>query len=117
MQYKYFPVSTRRRFDVHTTSITFKRRRINVKKTSCAYWVCERNAHKNTYAKATVMFSIPPHTLRKHPKPSFFNFTFVFIRFFSIFILFSFMAILSIPKWFLNGNFVTAIHVSRDLFP
>ena len=32
------PVSTRRRFDVHTTSITLKRRRMDVKTTSCAYW-------------------------------------------------------------------------------
>ena len=34
----HYPVSTRRRFDVHTTSITVKRRRIDVKTTSCAYW-------------------------------------------------------------------------------
>ena len=34
-----FPVSTRRRFDVHTTSITLKRRRTDVKMTLCAYWV------------------------------------------------------------------------------
>ena len=32
-------VSTRRRFDVHATSITLKRRRMDVKTTSCAYWV------------------------------------------------------------------------------
>ena len=32
------PVSTRRRFDVYTTSITLKRRRMDVKTTSCAYW-------------------------------------------------------------------------------
>ena len=32
------PVSTRRRFDVHTTSITLKRRRMDVKTTLCAYW-------------------------------------------------------------------------------
>ena len=35
-----FPVSTRRRFDVHTTSITLKQRRMDVKTRSCAYWVC-----------------------------------------------------------------------------
>ena len=33
------PVRTRRRFDVHTTSITLKRRRMDVKTTPCAYWV------------------------------------------------------------------------------
>ena len=32
------PVSTRRRFDAHTTSITLKRRLMDVKTTSCAYW-------------------------------------------------------------------------------
>ena len=32
------PVSTRRRFDVHTTSIMLKRRRMDVKTTLCAYW-------------------------------------------------------------------------------
>ena len=32
------PVSTRHRFDIHTTSITLKRRRTDVKTTSCAYW-------------------------------------------------------------------------------
>ena len=31
-------VITRRRFDVHTTSITSKRRRTDVKTTSCVYW-------------------------------------------------------------------------------
>ena len=31
-------VSTRRRFDVHTTSITLKRRHADVKTTSCPYW-------------------------------------------------------------------------------
>ena len=36
--WKNIPVSTRRRFDVHTTSITLKRRRMDVKTTSCAYW-------------------------------------------------------------------------------
>ena len=36
--YHYIPVSTGRRFDVHTTSITLKRRRTDVKTTSCAYW-------------------------------------------------------------------------------
>ena len=30
-----YPVSIRRRFDVHTTSITLKRRRMDVKTTSC----------------------------------------------------------------------------------
>ena len=34
-----FPVSTRRRFDVYTTSITLKRRHMDVKTTLCAYWV------------------------------------------------------------------------------
>ena len=34
-----YPVSTRRCFDVYTTSITLKRRRMDVKTTSCAYWV------------------------------------------------------------------------------
>ena len=34
----YIPVRTRRHFDVHTTSITLKRRRTNVKTTLCAYW-------------------------------------------------------------------------------
>ena len=33
-----YPVSTRRRFDVHATSITLIRRRMDVKTTSCAYW-------------------------------------------------------------------------------
>ena len=33
------PVSTRHRFDIHTTFITLKRRRTDVKTTSCAYWV------------------------------------------------------------------------------
>ena len=32
------PVSTRRCFYVHTTSITLKRRRMDVQTTSCAYW-------------------------------------------------------------------------------
>ena len=32
------PVSTRHRFDIHTTSITLKQRRMDVKTTSCAYW-------------------------------------------------------------------------------
>ena len=32
------PVSTRRCFDVYTTSITLKRRRMDVKTTLCAYW-------------------------------------------------------------------------------
>ena len=32
----YLPVSTRRHFDVHTTSITLKRRRMDAKTTSCA---------------------------------------------------------------------------------
>ena len=36
----YSPVSTRRCFDVHVTSITLKRRRTDVKTTSCAYWEC-----------------------------------------------------------------------------
>ena len=36
-----YPVSTRRRFNVHTTSITVKRRRMDVKTTSCAYWVTD----------------------------------------------------------------------------
>ena len=31
-------VSTQRRFDVHATSITLKRRRTDVETTSCAYW-------------------------------------------------------------------------------
>ena len=35
---KWNPISTRRRFDVHITSITLKRRRMDVKTTSCAYW-------------------------------------------------------------------------------
>ena len=34
-----YPVSKRRLFDVHTTSITSKQRRTDVKTTSCAYWV------------------------------------------------------------------------------
>ena len=34
-----YPISTRRHFDVHTTSITLKRRRMDVKTTLCAYWV------------------------------------------------------------------------------
>ena len=42
MKFSYFcltlPVSIRRRLDVHTTSITLKQRRMDVKKTSCAYW-------------------------------------------------------------------------------
>ena len=38
-QFSNYPVSTRRRFDVHTTSITLKRRRTDFKTTSCAYWV------------------------------------------------------------------------------
>ena len=38
-QEENFPVSTRRRFDVYTTSITLKRRRMDVKTTLCAYWV------------------------------------------------------------------------------
>ena len=32
------PVCTRHRFDVYTTSITLKRRRLDVKTTLCAYW-------------------------------------------------------------------------------
>ena len=32
---KKYPVSTRRRFDVHTTSIMLKRRRTDFKTTSC----------------------------------------------------------------------------------
>ena len=36
---KTCPVHTRHRFDVHTTSITLKQRRANIKITSCAYWV------------------------------------------------------------------------------
>ena len=32
------PVRTRHRFDVYTTSITLKRRRLDVKTTLCAYW-------------------------------------------------------------------------------
>ena len=36
-----FAAITRRRFDVHTTSITFKRRRMDVKTTPCAYWDIE----------------------------------------------------------------------------
>ena len=34
----FFPVRTRRRFDVYTTCITLKRRRMDVKITLCAYW-------------------------------------------------------------------------------
>ena len=34
-----YPVSTRRRFDVYTTSIMLKRRLMDVKTTSCVYWV------------------------------------------------------------------------------
>ena len=34
-----YPVSTRHRFDIHTTSIMLKRRRTDVKTTSRAYWV------------------------------------------------------------------------------
>ena len=37
--YYYSPVSARRRFDVHATSITLKRRRMDVKTTLCVYWV------------------------------------------------------------------------------
>ena len=36
--YWKIPVSTRRRFDVHTASITLKRSRMDVKTTLCAYW-------------------------------------------------------------------------------
>ena len=32
------PVSTRHRFNIHTTTITLKRRRTDVKTTWCAYW-------------------------------------------------------------------------------
>ena len=32
------PVRTQRCFDVHTTSITLKRRCMGAKATSCAYW-------------------------------------------------------------------------------
>ena len=32
------PVSTRRHFDVYTTSMTLKRPRTDFKTTSCAYW-------------------------------------------------------------------------------
>ena len=35
----HYPVSTRRRVDVHTTSKTLKQRRMDVKTTLCAYWV------------------------------------------------------------------------------
>ena len=46
-----YPVSTRRRFDVHTTSITLKRRRTDVKTTSCVYWVLLHVLiKKNVYA-------------------------------------------------------------------
>ena len=46
MKQKKFPVSTRRRFDVHTASITLKRRRTDVKTTSCAYWIITKNNKK-----------------------------------------------------------------------
>ena len=36
---KTCPIHTRRRFDVHKTSITLKQRRADIKTTSCAYWV------------------------------------------------------------------------------
>ena len=42
----YYPVNTRRRFDVYTTSITLKRRRMDVKTTLCAYWVRFRDDTK-----------------------------------------------------------------------
>ena len=38
-EFNPFPVRTRRRFNVYTTSVTSKRRRMNVKTTSHAYWV------------------------------------------------------------------------------
>ena len=34
-----YPVDTRRRFNVYTTSIRRQRRRIDVETTSCVYWV------------------------------------------------------------------------------
>ena len=45
------PVSTRHRFDIHTTSITLKRRRMDVKTTSCAYW-----EWKNDHCSDTLEF-------------------------------------------------------------
>ena len=51
----FYPVSTRRRFDVHTTSITLKRRRMDVKTTSCAYWVTtlrKRSRYRTYYSRA-----------------------------------------------------------------
>ena len=41
------PVSTRRRFDVNTTSITLKRRHMDVKTTLCAYWDRMNSLEKN----------------------------------------------------------------------
>ena len=38
LNFHCIPVSTRRFFDVYTMSITLKRRRMDVKTTSCAYW-------------------------------------------------------------------------------
>ena len=52
-----YPVSTRRRFDVHTTSITLKRRRMDVKTTSCAYWenIMTRFLYKPTKLRFSVL--------------------------------------------------------------
>ena len=51
-----FPVTTRHRFDVHTTSITLKRRRMDVKTTSCAYWVITMEI--NTVCPLNILASI-----------------------------------------------------------
>ena len=44
-----YPVSTRHRFDIHTTSITLKRRRTDVKTASCGYWVLYTVKDENSF--------------------------------------------------------------------
>ena len=44
--FRTYSVSTRRCFDVHTMFITLKRRRMDLKTTSCAYWVKHKIAPK-----------------------------------------------------------------------
>ena len=50
-----FPVSTQRRFDVYTTSITLKRRRMNVKTTLCAYWVMLKTSFGSFLSKRSLL--------------------------------------------------------------
>ena len=61
---KAFPVDTRRRFNVYTTSLTSYKRRIDVETTSCVYWVDTLN-HKGLLVKLT-FYGVSKKAIKKN---------------------------------------------------